>query len=80
MGPPKQAEKPIIGERTWKGGKKRKVRKRREAGVKKVLTAILMLATRSAREFPIAKIVIPMMASDNPKMVPKVYTRKGVQG
>lgn len=36
------------------------------------LTATLMLATRSARELPIAKIVIPMMASERPKIVPKV--------
>ena len=35
-------------------------------------TATLMLATRSAREFPTAKIVKPMMASDNPKMKPNV--------
>lgn len=41
-------------------------------GTEWLRTATLMLATRSAREFPIAKIVKPMMASDNPKMKPKV--------
>jgi hypothetical protein len=32
-----------------------------------------MLATRSARELPMAKIVRPMMAFDKPKMKPRVY-------
>jgi hypothetical protein len=31
-----------------------------------------MFATRSAREFPTAKMVKPMIASDNPKIKPKV--------
>jgi hypothetical protein len=32
-----------------------------------------MLATKSAREFPAANIVKPIIASDNPKIKPKVY-------
>lgn len=36
-------------------------------------TATLMLATRSAKELPTAKMVRPMMASESPKMKPKVY-------
>lgn len=31
------------------------------------------MATKSPREFPIAKIVNPRIASDNPKICPKVY-------
>ena len=50
IGPPKQAENPMIGAKT----------------------ATAMFATRSAREFPTAKIVRPMMASDKPKIKPKV--------
>ncbi len=50
MGPPKQAEKPIIGANA----------------------ATVIFATKSAREFPTAKIVRPMIASDRPKMRPKV--------
>jgi hypothetical protein len=36
------------------------------------LTATLIFATRSAREFPIAKMVSPIIASDSPKIKPKV--------
>lgn len=50
IGPPKQAENPIIGAN--------------------VTTEIL--ATKSASELPTAKIVSPMIASDRPKMKPKV--------
>lgn len=32
--------------------------------------AMLVFATRSASEFPMAKMVKPIMASDNPKMRP----------
>ena len=35
-------------------------------------TATLMFATRSARELPTAKIVKPIIASERPKMRPKV--------
>lgn len=38
-----------------------------------VLTATLMFATRSASEFPTAKIVSPMIASESPKMKPNVW-------
>ena len=34
-----------------------------------------MLATKSAREFPTAKSVRPMMASESPKMKPNVYVK-----
>ena len=50
MGPPKHAEKPMMGAKT----------------------ATDMLATRSARELPTAKMVRPMMASERPKMRPNV--------
>lgn len=50
IGPPKHAEKPMMGAKT----------------------ATLMLATRSARELPTAKMVSPMIASDRPKMRPNV--------
>ena len=50
MGPPKQAENPMMGAKT----------------------ATDMLATRSARELPMAKTVRPMIASERPKISPKV--------
>ena len=40
--------------------------------VRKIRTATLILATKSAIEFPAAKIVRPMIASDSPKIKPKV--------
>ena len=43
------------------------------------LTATLMLATRSARELPMANIVRPMMASDKPNMSPNVYVAQAVR-
>ena len=51
IGPPKHAEKPMIGANA----------------------ATVMFATKSAREFPIAKMVRPMIASEMPKIKPKVY-------
>jgi hypothetical protein len=36
-------------------------------------TATEILATRSARELPMAKMVRPMIAFERPKMKPKVY-------
>jgi hypothetical protein len=43
------------------------------------LTATLMLATRSARELPTAKIVRPIMASESPKMKPNVCIGRSVR-
>ena len=51
MGPPKQAEKPMMGAKA----------------------ATDTLATKSAREFPTAKIVSPMIASLSPNMNPNVW-------
>jgi len=50
MGPPKQAEKAIIGN---------------------PILATVTSATKSLKEFPIAKIVTPKIASLTPKMAPK---------
>lgn len=41
------------------------------------LTATVALATKSPREFPMAKIVSPRMASEMPKMWPSVSTKRG---
>ena len=43
------------------------------------LTATLMFATKSAREFPTAKMVRPMMASDRPNMNPNAWKTRGVK-
>jgi hypothetical protein len=68
MGPPKHAEKPMIGANTY-----RRVQYGRQCCEREELTATLMFATRSARELPTAKIVKPMIASDRPKTKPNVY-------
>jgi hypothetical protein len=67
MGPPKQAEKPMIGANTYTRYEYSCQRKRTET-----LTATLMFATRSARELPTAKTVKPMIASESPNMKPNV--------
>jgi hypothetical protein len=69
MGPPKHAENPMMGAKTFVVENEISVI---DEGTEWLRTATLMLATRSAREFPTAKIVKPMMASDSPKMEPKV--------
>ena len=70
IGPPKHAEKPIIGAKTC-------VDDACQDGVGHEViilarTATLIFATRSARELPIAKMVIPMIASESPKIRPNV--------
>ena len=68
IGPPKQAEKPMIGANAWDQIKD-KTFKEQEGEIR---TATLILATKSAIEFPAANIVRPMIASESPKMKPKV--------
>jgi hypothetical protein len=68
IGPPKQAEKPIIGANAWVNMRT----EYRGTGKKNTRTATVVLATKSAIEFPAANIVKPMIASDSPKIKPKV--------
>jgi len=63
----------MIGAKTW--GKCQDLDRGDET---KTLTATLIFATRSAREFPTAKMVKPMIASDSPKIKPNVYKKKSL--
>jgi len=66
IGPPKHAENPIIGANTYI---------RNEMDGSTMLsphTATLIFATRSAKELPTAKIVNPIIASESPKISPRV--------
>ena len=62
----------MMGAKTWWRRKGQQHIKERGAA----RTATLMLATRSASEFPTANIVRPMMASDRPKMKPNAWGEK----
>ena len=71
MGPPKQAENPMMGANTWWSHWFAQYFQMRS--IKSIQrTATLIFATRSAREFPTAKMVRPIMASESPKMKPNV--------
>lgn len=66
IGPPKHAEKPMIGAKTYR------ILNIILTEKEKLHTATLIFATRSASELPIAKIVNPIMASERPKIRPNV--------